>query len=44
MQSKENSRIVEEYSEYIFDADGIPLKAKVASYYQLDNGENIVPI
>jgi CRISPR-associated protein Cas5h len=38
------NREVVEYNEYIFNSDGKNIRAKIDSFYNLDNGENIVPI
>ena len=39
----DNSREVVQYSEYLFESEGTPVRAKVTHYYKLKNGENIVP-
>lgn len=40
----DNSREVEQYSEYLFESEGRPIRAKVKQYIQLQNGENIVSL
>jgi CRISPR-associated protein Cas5h len=40
----DNSREVEQYSEYLFENEGKPIRAKVKRYLHLENGENIVPL
>jgi len=34
-------RIVEKYDDVIFEPDSKTIKAKVQTYYKLENGENI---
>jgi len=40
----DNSRVVEQYSDYLFENNGRPVLAKVTQYLTLSNGERIVPI
>ena len=39
----DNSRIVEQYDEYLFDSDGRPIRAKINGVIHV-GGENIIPI
>lgn len=40
----DNSRIVEQYSEYLFESEGQPIRAKVREYTKFQNGDCIVPL
>ncbi len=40
----DGSRQVEQYSDYLFDTNGKNLFARVKEYYELENGDRIVPL
>jgi len=40
----DNSREVEQYSEYLFESDGNRICARVKEYIELQNGDRIVPL